>query len=68
MDIEKILKEEKIPLEEIEFKNETDLQQLLNSFLPPQEVFVSTIFLLQDSANIFEMQPAERLEVLKNVF
>ena len=68
MDIEKVLKEEKIPLEEIEFKNETDLQQLLNSFLPPQEVFVSTIFLLQDSANIFEMQPAERLEVLKNVF
>ena len=36
--------------------------------MPPQEVFVSTIFLLQDSDNIFEMQPSERLEVLKNVF
>jgi hypothetical protein len=35
---------------------------------PPKEVFVSTIFLLQDSENIFEMQPSERLEVLKNVF
>ena len=47
---------------------ETDLQQHLDSILPPQEVFESTIFLLQDSKNIFEMQPAERLEVLKNVF
>lgn len=57
-----------IPKEEILFKNETDLQQQLNSLLPPQEVFMSTIFLLQDAENIFEMQPAQRLEVLKNVF
>jgi hypothetical protein len=36
--------------------------------LPPQAVFTSTAILLQDAKNIFELQPAERLEVLKNVF
>ena len=68
LDIETILKLKTWALEEVVFKNETDLQQQLNVLLPPQEVFESTIFLLQDSDNIFEMQPSERLEVLKNVF
>lgn len=68
MDIGEELSKYQIPLEELTFKNESDLQQQLNELLPPQEVFVSTIFLLQDAQNIFEMQPAERLEVLKNVF
>ena len=68
LDIETILKSKTWALEEVVFKNETDLQQNLNFLLPPQEVFESTIFLLQDSDNIFEMQPSERLEVLKNVF
>ena len=67
-DIESILRSKEWILEEIVFKNETDLQQQLDMVLPPKEVFVSTIFLLQDSENIFEMQPSERLEVLKNVF
>ncbi len=49
-------------------KNGSDLQQNLNQLLPPEPVFLSTIFLLQDAENIFEMQPAERLIVLKNVF
>lgn len=55
-------------MQEIQFKNESDLQAHLNSFLPPQEVFTSTVILLQDAENIFELQPAQRLEVLKNVF
>jgi hypothetical protein len=38
------------------------------SFLPPKEVFVNTVFLMQDSDNIFELLPSERLTVLKNVF
>lgn len=67
-DLEILLKQHNISLEEIIFKNETDLQQQLNQLLPPQEVFISTIFLLQDAENIFEMQPAQRLEVLKHVF
>ena len=55
-------------LEEISFKNETDLQISLEALLPPKEVFLSTVFLLQDADNIFEMRPADRLIVLKNVF
>lgn len=55
-------------LEEIAFKNETDLQTSLEGLLPPKEVFLSTVFLLQDADNIFEMRPADRLIVLKNVF
>lgn len=67
-DLGNLLQSHHITLEEVPFKNETDLQQQLNQLLPPQEVFVSTIFLLQDAENIFEMQPAQRLEVLKHVF
>ena len=55
-------------LEEVTFKNETDLQTSLETLLPPKEVFLSTVFLLQDADNIFEMRPADRLIVLKNVF
>ena len=55
-------------LEEISFKNETDLQTTFEWLLPPKEVFLSTVFLLQDADNIFEMRPADRLIVLKNVF
>lgn len=55
-------------LEEFSFKNETDLQISLETLLPPKEVFLSTVFLLQDADNIFEMRPADRLIVLKNVF
>jgi len=40
----------------------------LDDFLPPQAGFTSAAILLQDAKNIFELQPAERLEVLKNVF
>jgi len=55
-------------MEEVTFKNETDLQQTLQNILPPREVFLNTVFLMQDSDNIFELQPADRLTVLKNVF
>jgi len=40
-------------LEEISFKNETDLQTTFEGLLPPKEVFLSTVFLLQDADNIF---------------
>ncbi len=55
-------------IDEVSFKNETDLQLSLEALLPPKEVFLSTVFLLQDADNIFEMRPADRLIVLKNVF
>ncbi len=57
-----------IQREEISFKNETDLQQTLQTILPPREVIMNTIFLMQDSDNIFELTPVDRLTILKNVF
>lgn len=69
LDIEDVLKNDKnINIEEIKFKNESNLQLHLNSFLQPKEVFLSTVFLMQDMDNIFEMVPSERLNVLKNIF
>ena len=42
-------------LEEVPFKNETDLQASLEALLPPKEVFLSTVFLLKDADNIFQL-------------
>jgi len=67
-DIEELLKESWAQLEEISFKNERDLDGNLAEILPPREVFLSTVFLLQDSENVFELQPADRLIVMKNIF
>ncbi|HRX63508.1 MAG TPA: SMC family ATPase [Candidatus Absconditabacterales bacterium] len=67
-DIEELLKEGGANLEEITFKNERDLEGNLSELLPPREVFLSTVFLLQDSENIFELEPAKRLIVMKNIF
>ena len=67
-DIEYLLKKSGVIIEEITFKNERDLDGNLSEFLPPREVFLSTVFLLQDSENIFELQAAERLIVMKNIF
>lgn len=69
IDIEDLIKEYSgLKRDEITFKNETDLQQNLQTFLPPREVIMNTIFLMQDSDNIFELTPVERLTILKNVF
>lgn len=68
-DIEVILRQQTdINRDEINFKNETDLQQTLQTLLPPREVIMNTIFLMQDSDNIFELTPVDRLTILKNVF
>ncbi len=69
VDIENILRKSPgLKWDEIIFKNETDLQQNLQNFLPPREVIMNTIFLMQDSDNIFELTPLDRLTILKNVF
>jgi hypothetical protein len=68
IDIEQVLGQNNIHLEEIVYKNETDLQQTLGTILPPREVFTSTMFLLQESQNIFELTPGDRIDILKNVF
>ena len=54
--------------EQAVFKNETDLQAHLNEIIPPRSVLMSTMILLQDAPNIFEVVPQERLKILKNLF
>lgn len=54
--------------EPFSFKNESDLQDILASVLPPQEVMEATFFLMQDSDNVFELPPQQRLEIFKNIF
>src|SRR3989338_8690386 len=57
-DIEVLLKQQtSLKRDEISFKNESDLQQTLQTILPPREVLMNTIFLMQDSDNIFELTP-----------
>ena len=69
IDVEDLLRKHPgLKRDEISFKNETDLQQNLQTFLPPREVIMNTIFLMQDSDNIFELTPLDRLTILKNVF
>jgi len=67
-DIQDLLIKNWVNLDEVTFKNERDLDGNLSEFLPPREVFLSTVFLLQDSENVFELQPVDRLIVMKNIF
>ncbi len=52
----------------IECKNETDIQATLEPFLPPQEVFLTTTILMQDSTNVFELTPGDRIALFKEIF
>ncbi len=63
-----LLNQPDIIKEPIIFKNETDLQQHIQQLLPPKEVVINTILLMQDAENIFELPPSERLQILKNIF
>ncbi len=65
-----LLKFNQIKLNDLtgEFKQESVLQQALNDILPPKEVALSTIFLPQNSENIFEKKPSERITILKKIF
>lgn len=51
-----------------DFKQETELQNNLNDLLPSKEVVMSTIFIPQDSVNIFEIESSKRIEILKKFF
>lgn len=67
VDIWDIIKED-LMFEEIIFKSWTELQNHIEDLMLPREVFTTTNFLLQDSDNIFEMLPSERINVFKNIF
>jgi DNA repair exonuclease SbcCD ATPase subunit len=48
--------------------NEKEVEALLKDLLPPKEVVLSANFLMQDAVNIFELAPAERLDIFKHMF
>lgn len=45
-----------------------ELDNFLETLLPPKEVILSSCVLVQDSDNIFEMSPATRIAVFKELF
>lgn len=55
-------------LEEVPYTNQRELDSSLESLLPPLEVALSIHFLMQDAENVFELQPAKRIEVFKHLF
>ena len=54
--------------EEIIFSNQKELDNHLQDLLPPREVAMSIYFLMQDAPNVFELAPAERVQVFKHLF
>jgi DNA repair exonuclease SbcCD ATPase subunit len=57
-----------IGIEEIIFKNETDLQKNLEEFLPARDVFMNRDMMMQESSNIFDLTQTERIWVFKHLF
>ncbi|MFZ5341225.1 MAG: hypothetical protein ACOZBL_01270 [Patescibacteria group bacterium] len=54
--------------EEISFKSQIELQKTLETIISPREIIQNTNLLMQDSENIFEAVPSERINVFKNIF
>lgn len=54
--------------EEILCANEKEVEHVLNDLLPPKEVVLSANFLMQDAVNVFELAPAQRLDIFKHIF
>ena len=52
----------------IEFSNSKEADQSINDLLPPKEVLMNTNILMQESTNVFELAPAERVQVFKHLF
>ena len=55
-------------VDEIIFKNETDLQKNLEEFLPARDVFMNRDMMMQESSNIFDLTQTERIAVFKHLF
>ena len=55
-------------IEEISLKNETDVQNRMKEILPSKDVFLNTVFLLQDADNIFDEWDKDRIDILKRAF
>ncbi len=58
----------KASLELIEFTSSKEIDQTIQELLPPKEVIMSTNILMQESLNVFELPPWERVQVFKHLF
>jgi DNA repair exonuclease SbcCD ATPase subunit len=54
--------------EETQFHRALETQQSIELLLPPKNVFLNRHLLMQDSENLFELQPKARIDVLKLMF
>lgn len=55
-------------LEPIEFHRTNEIQTHIDLLLPPRQVFLQRNILMQDSENIFDLQPKQRIDILKLMF
>lgn len=55
-------------IDEIVFKNETDLQKNLEEFLPARDVFMNRDMMMQESSNLFDLTQTQRIDVFKHLF
>ena len=53
---------------EEQFHRAIETQQHIELLLPPKNVFLNRHLLMQDSENLFELQPKARIDVLKLMF
>lgn len=54
--------------ESIEFHRSSEVQQHIDLLLPPRSVFLNRHIFMQDSENIFDLQPKSRIDILKLMF
>ena len=55
-------------LDPIEFTSSSECDQAILDLLPPREVTLSINFLMQASQSVFELAPADRVQVFKHLF
>jgi len=52
----------------IEFTNSKEVDNAISELLPPKEVLMSVNILMQESQSVFELAPADRVQVFKHLF
>lgn len=55
-------------LEEVEFTSWRELDEAMKALLPPRELIQSVYLLMQESDHVFELPPAQRINVFKHLF
>lgn len=55
-------------LEEVQFTSGRELDEAMKALLPPRELIQSVYLLMQESDHVFELPPAQRINVFKHLF